>query len=51
MIKEKQNETSLLSFYNKIEISQKYSFSQSNEVTTDPNVTYNILETYILSAK
>ena len=46
MIKEKQNETSLLSFYKKIEICQNTPFP--NEVTTDPNVTYNILETYII---
>ena len=45
MIKDKKNnETSLLSFYNKIEISQKYSFSQWSDYRSK----CDILETYII---
>ena len=49
-MKEKQDEGSLLSFYNEIEISLRNT-NFPNELTTDPNVTYNLLEKNILSAK
>ena len=42
IMKEKQDEVSLLSFYNEIEISIRNT-NFSNELTTDPNVTYNLL--------
>ena len=42
IMKEKQNEASLLSFYNEIEISIRNT-NFPNEITTDPNVTYNLL--------
>ena len=56
-MKEKQDEASLLSLYNEIEISLRNTNSNSqlknfpNELATDPNVTYNLLEKDILSAK
>ena len=50
IMKEKQDEASLLSFYNEIEISLTNT-NFPNELTTDPNVTYNLLEKNILSAK
>ena len=43
MIKGKREEASLLSFYNKIEISLRNTHFP-NELTIDPNVTYNLLE-------
>ena len=50
IIKEKHDEASLLSFYNEIESSLRNTHFP-NELTTDPNVTYNLLEKNILSAK
>ena len=50
IIKEKHDEASLLSFYNEIESSLRNTHFP-NELTTDPNVTYNILEKIILSTK
>ena len=50
IIKEKHDEASLLSFYNEIESSLRNTHFP-NELTTDPNVTYNLLEKTILSAK
>ena len=50
IMKEKQDEASLLSFYNEIEVSLRNT-NFPNELTTDPNVTYNFLEKNILSAK
>ena len=50
IIKEKQDEASLLSFHNKIEIYLRNTHFP-NELTTDPNVTYNLLEKIILSDK
>ena len=50
MIKEKHDEASLLSFYNAIEISLR-NIHFPNELTTDQNMTYNLLEKIILSAK
>ena len=50
IIKEKHDEASLLSFYNEIESSLRNTHFP-NELTTDPNVTYNLLEKIILSAK
>ena len=50
IIKEKQVEASLLSFYNEIESSLRNTHFP-NELTTDPNVTHNLLEKIILSAK
>ena len=49
-MKEKHDEASLLSFYNEIESSLRNTHFP-NELTTDPNVTYNLLEKIILSAK
>ena len=40
-MKEKHDEASLLSFYNEIEISLRNT-NFPNELTTDPNVTYNL---------
>ena len=48
-MKEKQDEASLMSFYNEIEISIRNT-NFPNELTTDPNVTYSLLGK-ILSAK
>ena len=42
-MKEKHDEASLLSFYNEIESSLR-NIHFPNELTTDPNVTYNLLE-------
>ena len=50
IIKEKHDEASLLSFYNEIESSLRNTHFP-NELTTDPNVTYNLLEKIIVSAK
>ena len=50
IIKEKHDEASLRSFYNEIESSLR-NIHFPNELTTDPNVTYNLLEKIILSAK
>ena len=50
IIKEKHDETSLLSFNNEIDISLRNTHFP-NELTTDPNVTYNLLGKIILSAK
>ena len=50
VMKKKHDEASLLSFYNEIEISLRNTHFL-NELTTDPNVTYNLLEKIILSAK
>ena len=50
IIKEKHAEASLLSFYNEIESSLTNTHFP-NELTTDPNVTYNLLEKFLLSAK
>ena len=50
IIKEKHDEASLLSFYNEIEISLRNTHFP-NELTTDSNVTNNLLEKNILSAK
>ena len=47
MIKDKQDEESLLSFYNEIEISLRNTHF-SNELTTDTNVTYDLLEKIIV---
>ena len=47
--KRKHDGNSLLAFYNEIEISLRNTHFP-NELTTDPNVTYNILEKNILSA-
>ena len=46
-MKEKQDEASPLWFYNEIEISLR-NINFPNELTTDPNVTYNLLEKYII---
>ena len=50
IIKEKYDGASLLSFYNEIE-SYLRNTHFPNELTTYPNVTYNLLEKIILSAK
>ena len=50
IIKEKHDEASLRSFYNEIESSLRNTHFP-NDLTTDPNVTYNLLEKIILSAK
>ena len=49
-MKDKQDETSPLSFYNETEISLRNT-NFPNELTTDLNVTYNLLENNILPAK
>ena len=46
IMKEKQDEASLLSSYNEIETSLRNT-NFPNELTTDPNVTYNLLEKHI----
>ena len=43
IIKEKHDEASILSFYNEIESSLRNTHFP-NELTTDPNVTYNLLK-------
>ena len=50
IMKEKQDEASLLSFYNEIENSLRNT-NFPNELTTGPNVTYNLLAKNILSAE
>ena len=47
IMKQKQDEASLLSFYNEIEISPRNT-SFPNELTADRNVTYDLLEKYII---
>ena len=49
-MKEKQDEAALLPYYNEIDISLRNT-NFPNELTADPNVTYNLLENNILSSK